>query len=140
GSGDAAVDEVSLTVHRGETYGLVGESGAGKSTLTRLVLGLDRPVSGELRRKRRDMQLVPQDPLGSLNRRKTVEQIVGLPLLVHQRASKKARRRRVAELLDLVGLPAAFTGRYPARSNTVLWCSTTASDTSKGLSTVTVTK
>ncbi|GAB2770117.1 dipeptide ABC transporter ATP-binding protein [Amycolatopsis magusensis] len=128
GSGDAAVDEVSLTVHRGETFGLVGESGAGKSTLTRLVLGLDRPVSGEvrhegvalgslsrgeLRRRRRDMQLVPQDPFGSLNRRKTVEQIVGLPLQVHQRASKKERRRRVAELLDLVGLPAAFTGRYP---------------------------
>ncbi|AXB41862.1 dipeptide ABC transporter ATP-binding protein [Amycolatopsis albispora] len=128
GSGAPAVDDVSLSVHRGETFGLVGESGAGKSTLTRLLLGLDRPVSGEvrhegvalgslsrgeLRRRRRDMQLVPQDPIGSLNRRKTVAQIVGLPLAVHRRASKAERDRRVAELLDLVGLPAAFAGRYP---------------------------
>ncbi|MFE0021279.1 dipeptide ABC transporter ATP-binding protein [Amycolatopsis sp. NPDC059021] len=128
GTGVTAVDDVSLSVRRGETFGLVGESGSGKSTLSRLLLGLDTPTAGsvrfrgtdlaslrrsDLRRLRREMQIVLQDPVGSLNRRKTVEHIVGLPLLVHRKAAKRELRRRVAELLDLVGLPASFAGRYP---------------------------
>ncbi|OZM73042.1 ABC transporter ATP-binding protein [Amycolatopsis antarctica] len=123
-----AVDGVSLRIHRGETVGLVGESGSGKSTLSQLLLGLDTPTSGsvryggtelaglgarELRRSRRDMQVVLQDPIGSLNRRKTVEQIVGVPLVVHERLGRAARRARVAEALDQVGLPAGLAGRYP---------------------------
>lgn len=123
-----AVDGVSLSIRRGETFGLVGESGSGKSTLSALILGLDRPTSGRiqiegtdlatlsrdaLRRKRRNMQVVLQDPIGSLNRRKTVGQIVGLPLAVHDGASAGTRHARVAELLDLVGLPASFVNRYP---------------------------
>ena len=123
-----AVDDVSLTIARGETFGLVGESGSGKSTLSRLVLGLDRPTAGtvrvagrdlaalrgrELRAQRSQMQMVLQDPVAALNRRKTIEQIVGLPLQVHQRAGRAARAERVRELLSLVGLPAAFASRYP---------------------------
>ncbi|GAA4524826.1 ABC transporter ATP-binding protein [Amycolatopsis samaneae] len=128
GTGVTAVDDVSLSVRSGETFGLVGESGSGKSTLSRLLLGLERPDAGKvsfrgtelaslgragLRRLRREMQIVLQDPVGSLNRRKTVGHIVGLPLLVHRKAGRRERRRRVAELLDLVGLPASFAGRYP---------------------------
>nr|WP_246345515.1 ATP-binding cassette domain-containing protein [Conexibacter arvalis] len=123
-----AVDDVSLTIARGETFGLVGESGSGKSTLSRLVLGLDTPTSGrvrvagrdlaeldgrELRRQRRQMQIVLQDPVAALNRRKTIEQIVGLPLAVHERMPRSARAERVRELLALVGLPSAFAQRYP---------------------------
>jgi ABC-type oligopeptide transport system ATPase subunit len=123
-----AVDDVSLTIARGETFGLVGESGSGKSTLSRLVLGLDTPTSGHvtvagrdlaslrgraLRAQRRHMQIVLQDPVAALNRRKTIEQIVGLPLAVHERMPRSARAARVRELLGLVGLPPAFAGRYP---------------------------
>ncbi|HST16283.1 MAG TPA: ABC transporter ATP-binding protein [Gaiellaceae bacterium] len=115
-----AVDDVSLVLTRGETVGLVGESGSGKSTLARLLLRLDEPTSGsvhfestdlfgisrrELRRLRREMQIVFQDPYASLNKRKTVEQIVSFPLVVHERSlSRKERSARVAELLELVGL------------------------------------
>ena len=115
-----AVDDVSLVLTRGETVGLVGESGSGKSTLARLLLRLDEPTSGsvhfestdlfgisrrELRRLRREMQIVFQDPYASLNKRKTVEQIVSFPLVVHDRSlSRKERSARVAELLELVGL------------------------------------
>ncbi|ADB53526.1 ATP-binding cassette domain-containing protein [Conexibacter woesei] len=123
-----AVDDVSLTIARGETFGLVGESGSGKSTLARLVLGLDRPTAGSvrvaghdlaelggraLRAQRRHMQIVLQDPVAALNRRKTIGQIVGLPLAVHERIGRDARAERVRELLALVGLPAAFAVRYP---------------------------
>ena len=123
-----AVDEVSLTITRGETFGLVGESGSGKSTLAALLLALDQPTAGEvlfngrnlaalgnrrLRRERRQMQMVFQDPVGSLNRRKTVEQSVGLPLLVHERASRKERRARVDELLEQVGLDRSLAHRFP---------------------------
>ncbi|WP_216206080.1 dipeptide ABC transporter ATP-binding protein [Amycolatopsis aidingensis] len=128
GTGTRAVDGVSLTIRRGETLGLVGESGSGKSTLGQLLLGLDTPSAGQVRyagmpleqrtgarhrRMRRDLQVVLQDPVGSLNRRKTVEQILGLPLRVHTRMSEPQRRRRVAELLDLVGLPGTMGSRYP---------------------------
>jgi peptide/nickel transport system ATP-binding protein len=128
GASVRAVDGVSLSIPRGGTFGLVGESGSGKSTLAGLLLGLDRPDSGSvrfagtdlatlsreaLRAQRRHMQVVLQDPIGSLNRRKTVAQIVDLPLAVHGRMGRAQRRERVAELLDLVQLPKALLGRYP---------------------------
>ena len=123
-----AVDDVSFDIRRGETFGLVGESGSGKSTVSRLLLGLDRPTSGRvtfagteisglsprrLRPLRRQMQMVFQDPHSSLNRRKTVAQIIGLPLSVHSGLSRSDRQRRVRELLDLVGLRPEFAERYP---------------------------
>ena len=124
-----AVDDVSLVLNRGETLGLVGESGSGKSTLARLLLRLDEPTAGtvrfestdlyrvsprELRRLRRELQIVFQDPYASLNKRKTVEQTVSFPLLVHERSlSRKERRARVAELLELVGLRPEHAGAYP---------------------------
>ena len=124
-----AVDDVSLVLNRGETVGLVGESGSGKSTLARLLLRLDEPTSGgvhfdstdlfaassrELRRLRREMQIVFQDPYASLNKRKTVEQIVSFPLVVHARnLSRQARKARVAELLELVGLRPEHASAYP---------------------------
>jgi ABC-type glutathione transport system ATPase component len=127
-SGTRAVDGVSLELRRGATFGLVGESGCGKSTLTSLLLGLRRPTSGTvrfrgtelgglsgtaLRRTRRHMQMVLQDPVGSLNRRKTVAQIIALPLEVHGEGGAAARRARVGELLDLVGLPSSYASRRP---------------------------
>lgn len=127
-TGTRAVDKVSLSIGRGETFGLVGESGSGKSTVAALLLALERPTSGrvvfdgvdlaglrtrQLRSLRRRMQLVLQDPVAALNRRKTVEQIVSLPLVVHEKVSARERQLRVAELLDLVGLPASFVHRYP---------------------------
>jgi oligopeptide/dipeptide ABC transporter ATP-binding protein len=124
-----AVDGVSLEIGRGETFGLVGESGSGKSTLARLLLRLDTPTSGrvlfdghdlaqlstgELRRLRRRMQIVFQDPFSSLNRRKTVGQTVALPLRVHRPELKTAARaERVRELLGLVGLRASHATAYP---------------------------
>ena len=124
-----AVDGVSFEIPAGETFGLVGESGSGKSTLARLLLRLDRPTSGrivfdgrdldalsgdELRRLRREMQSVFQDPFAALNRRKTVEQIVSLPLQVHDSTLGRAERRaRVAELLELVGLRPEHASAYP---------------------------
>ena len=124
-----AVDDVSLVLNRGETIGLVGESGSGKSTLARLLLRLDEPTAGtvlfestdlydvaprELRRLRREMQIVLQDPYGSLNKRKTVEQTISFPLQVHDRSlSRRKRRARVAELLELVGLRPEHARAYP---------------------------
>ena len=124
-----AVDDVSLVIERGSTLGLVGESGSGKSTFARLVLRLDRPSAGRvlfdgidlsnastrgLRGLRRQMQIVFQDPYASLNRRKTVEEIVSLPLIVHDRSlTRSARSNRVAELLALVGLRPEHTSAYP---------------------------
>src|SRR3981081_1428577 len=117
-----AVDDVSLDIHAGETLGLVGESGSGKSTLGRLVLRLVEPTSGavhlggvdllkanrsELRLLRRHMQIIFQDPFGSLDPRYRVEDVVAEPLILHQRAlhqkvaseslSRNARRQRVSE-------------------------------------------
>lgn len=127
-SGARAVDGVDIAIRRGETFGLVGESGSGKSTMAALLLGLARPTAGTvlfdgidlgrqragaLRALRRRMQLVMQDPVAALNRRKTVEHTVGLPLAVHDRMPASARRARVAELLDVVGLPRGFAERYP---------------------------
>jgi peptide/nickel transport system ATP-binding protein len=124
-----AVDDVSLVLRRGETLGLVGESGSGKSTLARLLLRLDEPTAGtvqfestdlyrvgsrELRRLRREMQIVFQDPYASLNKRKTVEQTISFPLQVHDRSlSRRERKLRVAELLELVGLRTEHASAYP---------------------------
>ena len=123
-----AVDGLGFTLDRGETLALVGESGCGKSTTARLVLRLIEPTAGTvrfegqdittldgpaLRALRRRMQIVFQDPFASLNPRMTVGEILEEPLLVHGIGDKAARRARVAELLDLVGLAAYHAGRYP---------------------------
>lgn len=123
-----AVDGVSFAVGRGETLALVGESGCGKSTTARLVLRLIEPTAGtvqfdgqdimalpagDLRRLRRRMQIVFQDPFASLNPRMTVGDTLDEPLLIHAYGDKRRRRARVAELLDLVGLSASYASRYP---------------------------
>jgi len=123
-----AVDDVSLGIHPGETLGLVGESGSGKSTLGRLILRLVEPTSGsirfdgrdlttagrtEMRRLRRDMQIIFQDPFGSLDPRFRVEDVVAEPLIIHDRMSSAARRTRVAELLRAVGLDESALRRFP---------------------------
>jgi ABC-type oligopeptide transport system ATPase subunit len=138
-----AVDAVSLDIHAGETLGLVGESGSGKSTLGRLILRLIEPTSGsirfdgrdllaanrtEMRRLRRDMQIIFQDPFASLDPRFTVEQIIAEPLVIHREiihrqiihrqiiqgtASGDDTRARVAELLRAVGLDESARRRYP---------------------------
>jgi oligopeptide transport system ATP-binding protein len=123
-----AVDGLSFEIYEGETLGLVGESGCGKSTTGRTVLQLYRPTAGsvyfrgqdliemkgeQLRRQRRKMQMIFQDPYASLNPRMTVGNIVGEPLEVHNVASGKERQDRVQELLQLVGLNPYFVNRYP---------------------------
>jgi oligopeptide/dipeptide ABC transporter ATP-binding protein len=120
-----AVEDVSLTVKRGETLGIVGESGCGKSTTARLILRLLDPTSGtvrfdgedistlsqrRLRPLRREMQMVFQDPYASLNPRKTVGQIIGAPFAIH---GVKGGRTRVQELLETVGLNPEHYNRYP---------------------------
>ena len=123
-----AVDEVSLSIATGETLGLVGESGCGKSTLGRMLVRLQPATSGEFRfdgadvttlegagllRLRRAMQIVFQDPFGSLNPRMSVGDIVMEPLLIHGARADAATRTRVAEMLEAVGLPARAARRYP---------------------------
>ncbi len=123
-----AVDGVSLEVQGGETLGVVGESGCGKSTLGRLLVRLHEPTSGtvtfdgtdittlsrkELRPFRREMQMIFQDPYASLNPRKRVVQLVGDPLRIHRYGSSADIRKRVRELLDVVGLSPSHINRYP---------------------------
>ena len=123
-----AVDGVSLRLGPGETLGVVGESGCGKSTLARSILRLIEPTAGAiifegvdiraldaraLRAKRREMQIIFQDPYASLDPRLKVADIVGEPLAIHHIGGRRSRRRTVAELLDIVGLPAAAAEQYP---------------------------
>jgi oligopeptide transport system ATP-binding protein len=128
-----AVDDVSLDIHEGETLGLVGESGSGKSTLGRLILRLIEPNSGaiffagddmlkasgsELRSVRRHMQIIFQDPFGSLDPRYRVEDVIAEPFLIHQGSigenlGRNDRRRKVRELLRAVGMDESAMQRYP---------------------------
>jgi peptide/nickel transport system ATP-binding protein len=123
-----AVDDVTLTIRRGETLGLVGESGCGKSTVGRTILRLYKPTGGRvvfdgrditelgenaLRPLRRRMQMVFQDPFASLNPRHSVGRIVGEPLRTHGLAGRRDAAARVRELLVTVGLPADAASRYP---------------------------
>lgn len=123
-----AVEEISLSVRRGETLGLVGESGCGKSTLGRTLIRLYEPTAGsikfdgkdfinlkgnELRQKRRDIQMIFQDPYASLDTRMTVGQIIEQPFQIHGILGKQERELRVKQLLELVGLKASHVNRYP---------------------------
>ena len=123
-----AVDGVSFQIMRGETLGLVGESGSGKTTLGRCILQLLKPTGGEVRFRgqdlmqlsgkqmrplRRELQVIFQDPYGSLNPRMTVGSIVEEPLIIHKQGSKEEKKRRVAELFEVVGLNPGMMDRYP---------------------------
>ncbi|PKW14241.1 ABC transporter ATP-binding protein [Saccharopolyspora spinosa] len=124
-----AVDGVSFDLNRGETLGVVGESGCGKSTLAQVLMRLEKPTSGtalfegrdmfkmrgaELRKLRRDLQIVLQDPYTSLNPRRTVGDIIGEPFEIHPEVAPKGeRQRKVQELLEVVGLNPEHIQRYP---------------------------
>ncbi|KMY53107.1 peptide ABC transporter ATPase [Bacillus sp. FJAT-27231] len=123
-----AVDDISFYIKKGETLGLVGESGCGKSTTGRMLLRLLEPTEGtiefdgqdltklskeEMRKMRKEIQMVFQDPFASLNPRHTVEKILEEPLIVHGVKSKEERKKRVRELLETVGLSSWHAKRYP---------------------------
>lgn len=123
-----AVDGVNLKLYRGETLGLVGESGSGKSTLGRCILQLHRPTSGtvrfrgeeltqlrgkRLRKMRRFMQIIFQDPYASLNPRMSVRTILQEPLHIHKRVEKGGMEKRILELMNVVGLSRTYLDRYP---------------------------
>lgn len=123
-----AVDDVSFSVEPGETFGLVGESGCGKTTLARCILRLIEPTSGEIlfsgqnilhfhnkemRLMRRQMQMIFQDPYGSLNPRMKAATIIEEPLVIHNIGDKNQRAEEVVELMKMVGLDPAYRKRYP---------------------------
>ena len=123
-----AVDDISFWVNKGETLGLVGESGCGKSTTGRMLMRLTDPTEGhvffegkdlvslsdnDMRKTRKDMQMVFQDPFASLNPRHTVERILEEPLIVHGIGTKKERKQMVREMLEVVGLSSYHAKRYP---------------------------
>ena len=112
----AAVDNVSLTIHRGETLGIVGESGSGKTTLGRMLVGLLEPTAGEIKPGggvRPDVQMVFQDPVSSLNPRRSVGESIADPLRARGERDEESIRGRVRELLERVGLEGAHYDRYP---------------------------
>ncbi|MEH7249459.1 dipeptide ABC transporter ATP-binding protein [Neobacillus niacini] len=123
-----AVDDVSFSIQRGETFGLVGESGCGKSTTGRTLIRLNEPTSGqilfegqdisqlsyeEMRKTRRKLQMVFQDPYASLNPKKTIRQILTEPLRVHGLYTKEEREEKAAEIMEIVGLHTSQLDRYP---------------------------
>ncbi|TNE36728.1 MAG: dipeptide ABC transporter ATP-binding protein [Alphaproteobacteria bacterium] len=123
-----AVDDVNLTVHQGETLGIVGESGCGKSTLGKSIIRLYKPTGGKvifegedithmsakrLKPRRRNIQMIFQDPVESLNARHTVGDIIEEPLKIQGIGDTASRKKRVLELLDIVGLQSRSTTRYP---------------------------
>lgn len=123
-----AVNDISFEVYEGETLGIVGESGCGKSTTGRLIMRLIEPTEGsiqfkgeeltsltnsEMRRLRKNIQMVFQDPYASLNPRHTIEKILGEPLLVQGMKSAKKRREKIYEFLEIVGLSSYHASRYP---------------------------
>ncbi|MGH2354196.1 MAG: ATP-binding cassette domain-containing protein, partial [Chloroflexota bacterium] len=123
-----AVDGISFAIRKGETLGLVGESGCGKSTTGRAILQLYRPTAGSvrfegveltklkgepMRKMRRKVQMIFQDPYASLNPRMTVGGIIGEPLDIHRLAKGREKRQRIEELLQVVGLNPYFANRYP---------------------------
>lgn len=123
-----AVDGVSFHISKGEIMGLVGESGCGKTTVGRLILGLYKPTAGEvyfegvnifelskqeMRSTRRNMQVIFQDPFGSLNPRMTIGNIIGEPLYVHNIAKGKKKEEQVVNLLETVGMSSLYMNRYP---------------------------
>ena len=123
-----AVDGVSFKLYEGETLGLVGESGCGKSSLAKALLNLHKPTAGSvryggadiaglsdsaMRKYRRALQMIFQDPFESLNSRHTVEVILEEPLIIHKVGDRESRRQRVAELLAMVGLPLSAASKYP---------------------------
>lgn len=123
-----AVDDISFVIHEGETVSVVGESGCGKSTTGRAILRLDEPTAGEMifngidlvslsrkamRKKRKEMQMIFQDPYASLNPRQTVSQILEEAMAIQQVAPKRERRERALELMEKVGLSPSHADRYP---------------------------
>ncbi len=124
-----AVDRVSLSIHAGETLGLVGESGCGKSTLGLTVMQLYEPTSGQVRfdgedlvgmsssrlnKVRRKMQMIYQDPYAALDPRMNVEEILAEPMIIHEATTREERLAEAQRLLDVVGLPADALGRFPS--------------------------
>lgn len=123
-----AVDDISFAIHEGETVSVVGESGCGKSTTGRAILRLDEPIAGEMifngidlvslsrkamRKKRKEIQMIFQDPYASLNPRQTVSQILEEAMAIQQAAPKRERRVRAIELMEKVGLSPSHADRYP---------------------------
>ena len=123
-----AVDDVSFTLEKGKTLAVVGESGSGKSTLANLIMSFETLTDGEIffkgqpiedivrknvKKYRRDVQMVFQDPSSSLNPSKTIGHIIEEPMIIHEVGNHSERKKRVAELMDLVQLPAEFLNRYP---------------------------
>jgi oligopeptide/dipeptide ABC transporter ATP-binding protein len=123
-----AVDDISFDVYQGETMGVVGESGCGKSTTARTILRLQEPTAGnvlfegqdltdlsrsELRRRRKDMQIIFQDPYASFNPRQTIREILNEAMAIQKVVPRDRRRDRMVELLEMVGLKAEHIHRYP---------------------------